>query len=186
MPLIKNKSKAAFGHNVGAEMNAGKPQKQALAIAYSIKRKGRKMAKGGQVPPQMEPREEQEHDHPMEHPAEPMQRVSPEATDADKMKSPMRHDHENEEAVAKIMLENRLAKGGMVSDTSEVNAPEDSEDDTYAPNNDAFLSAEGDGEYSSPHPQMDNEEGHEEADQQKGDIVANILKSIRMRHMGRK
>lgn len=47
MPLMKGKSEKAFGHNVGAEMNAGKPRAQALAIAYATKRK--KMAKGGEV-----------------------------------------------------------------------------------------------------------------------------------------
>ena len=35
MPLIKGKSKAAFGHNIGAELKAGKPMPQAVAIAYS-------------------------------------------------------------------------------------------------------------------------------------------------------
>lgn len=49
MPLMKSKSKKAFSHNVEAEMKAGKPQPQALAIAYSIKRKPKKMAKGGMV-----------------------------------------------------------------------------------------------------------------------------------------
>jgi hypothetical protein len=50
MPLIKSKSKPAFGKNVKAEMDAGKPQKQALAIAYSVKRRSpKKMAKGGKV-----------------------------------------------------------------------------------------------------------------------------------------
>lgn len=39
MPLMKGKSKKAFSSNVGAEMRAGKPQKQALAIAYSTKKK---------------------------------------------------------------------------------------------------------------------------------------------------
>ena len=39
MPLIKSRSKKAFGANVAAEMHAGKPQKQAVAIAYSVKRK---------------------------------------------------------------------------------------------------------------------------------------------------
>ena len=34
MPLEHGKSRAAFGHNVKAEMDAGKPQKQAVAIAY--------------------------------------------------------------------------------------------------------------------------------------------------------
>lgn len=46
MPLMKGKSKAAFSHNVAAEMHAGKPQDQALAIAYAQKRK---MAMGGDV-----------------------------------------------------------------------------------------------------------------------------------------
>ena len=39
MPLIKSKSPKAFSSNVKAEINAGKPQKQAVAIAYSVKRK---------------------------------------------------------------------------------------------------------------------------------------------------
>lgn len=39
MPLKKSKSKKAFSENIKAEMAAGKPQKQAVAIAYSVKRK---------------------------------------------------------------------------------------------------------------------------------------------------
>jgi hypothetical protein len=39
MPLKKSTSKKAFSSNVRAEMRAGKPQKQAVAIAYSVKRK---------------------------------------------------------------------------------------------------------------------------------------------------
>jgi hypothetical protein len=38
MPLIKGakaRSKKGFGENVKREMEAGKPQKQAVAIAYS-------------------------------------------------------------------------------------------------------------------------------------------------------
>jgi hypothetical protein len=45
MPLKKSKSEKAFKSNVKAEMKAGKPQKQAVAIAYSVKRaapKGKK------------------------------------------------------------------------------------------------------------------------------------------------
>jgi hypothetical protein len=38
MPLIKSTSKKAFGKNIGAELKAGKPMKQAVAIAYSEKR----------------------------------------------------------------------------------------------------------------------------------------------------
>jgi hypothetical protein len=39
MPLKKSTSDKAFRANVKAEMGAGKPQKQAVAIAYSVKRK---------------------------------------------------------------------------------------------------------------------------------------------------
>jgi len=39
MPLVKSPSKAAFRKNVRAEVRAGKPVKQAVAIAFSVKRK---------------------------------------------------------------------------------------------------------------------------------------------------
>jgi hypothetical protein len=39
MPLKKSPSPKAFKANVKTEMKAGKPQKQALAIAYSVQRK---------------------------------------------------------------------------------------------------------------------------------------------------
>lgn len=42
MPLVKSSSKDAFRKNVKAEMKAGKPQKQAVAIAYDVKRKAEK------------------------------------------------------------------------------------------------------------------------------------------------
>jgi hypothetical protein len=38
MPLVKSKSPEAFRKNVKAEVSAGKPVKQAVAIAYSVKR----------------------------------------------------------------------------------------------------------------------------------------------------
>ena len=48
MPLIKSKSKSAFSKNIKTEIAAGKPQKQAVAIAYSVKRMAKK-ADGGDV-----------------------------------------------------------------------------------------------------------------------------------------
>ncbi len=45
MPLKKSKSKKAFSSNVKAEIKAGKPQKQAVAIAYSVKRKAQSKKK---------------------------------------------------------------------------------------------------------------------------------------------
>lgn len=35
MPLLKGKSKKVISDNIGIEINAGKPPKQAAAIAYS-------------------------------------------------------------------------------------------------------------------------------------------------------
>jgi hypothetical protein len=42
MPLKKSASRKAFSSNVKTEMQAGRPQKQALAIAYSVKREAEK------------------------------------------------------------------------------------------------------------------------------------------------
>ena len=42
MPLVKSTSKKAFEKNIKAEVKAGKPVKQAVAIAYSEKREAAK------------------------------------------------------------------------------------------------------------------------------------------------
>ena len=44
MPLVKGKkasTRAGFSENIKREMSAGKPQKQAVAIAYSQARDGK-------------------------------------------------------------------------------------------------------------------------------------------------
>lgn len=51
MPLIKSKSEKAFKSNLRAEMKSGKPQKQAVAIAYNIRNKSKGMAHGGEACP---------------------------------------------------------------------------------------------------------------------------------------
>ena len=38
MPLVKSKSEKAFKENIKAEVKAGKPVKQAVAISYAVKR----------------------------------------------------------------------------------------------------------------------------------------------------
>jgi len=55
MPLIKSKSDKAFKSNIKAEMNAGKPQKQAVAIAYATKRSAKKAIGGDVRPPSYSP-----------------------------------------------------------------------------------------------------------------------------------
>ncbi len=48
MPLKKSKSKKDIGFNIEAEKKAGKPQKQAVAIALNVARKaGAKIPKKG-------------------------------------------------------------------------------------------------------------------------------------------
>ena len=41
MPLLKSKSDKAVGKNISAEMAAGKPQKQAIAIALDVQRRAK-------------------------------------------------------------------------------------------------------------------------------------------------
>jgi hypothetical protein len=38
MPLIKSAKKSAIGKNIARERESGKPEKQAIAIAYAVKR----------------------------------------------------------------------------------------------------------------------------------------------------
>jgi len=45
MPLVKSTSKNAMRKNIKAEVAAGKPPKQAVAIAYSVKREAAKKGK---------------------------------------------------------------------------------------------------------------------------------------------
>ena len=45
MPLIKSTKKEAFKKNIATEVKAGKPVKQAVAIAYSEKREAERKAK---------------------------------------------------------------------------------------------------------------------------------------------
>lgn len=52
MPLIHSPAKKPFQHNIKSELDAGKPMKQSLAIAYAVKRRAqekKKMAAGGMV-----------------------------------------------------------------------------------------------------------------------------------------
>ena len=46
MPLVKSPSPMAFRKNIKAEVKAGKPIKQAVAIAYSVKRAAAGKKKG--------------------------------------------------------------------------------------------------------------------------------------------
>lgn len=47
MPLVKSASKGAFRKNIRAEVRAGTPVKQAVAIAHSVKRRAAAKGKKG-------------------------------------------------------------------------------------------------------------------------------------------
>lgn len=54
MPLLLGKSKKTLSKNIATEMDAGKPQDQAVAIAYSKKREAQKMSDGDEASPTIE------------------------------------------------------------------------------------------------------------------------------------
>ena len=45
MPLVKGKSKKAISKNIATEVRSGRPQKQAVAIAFSVAKKSKKSKK---------------------------------------------------------------------------------------------------------------------------------------------
>jgi hypothetical protein len=47
MPIVKSPTKTAFKANVKKEIKAGKPQKQAVAIAYSAKKEAEHKKQSG-------------------------------------------------------------------------------------------------------------------------------------------
>ena len=46
MPLIKSASKKAVSQNIRREIQAGKPPRQAIAIALDVQRRAKKPGKG--------------------------------------------------------------------------------------------------------------------------------------------
>jgi len=49
MPLDKSGSKASVGKNIAKERAAGKPQKQAVAIALNVQREAKKPTRGSRT-----------------------------------------------------------------------------------------------------------------------------------------
>lgn len=195
MPLEKGKSKSAFEHNIKAEMHAGKPMKQSLAIAYNIKRHAKKrMAEGGEVNESLHPEHEnpdaietqnigdehlgmkaQEHED-LAEPAEPMEHVEP-----------MKEDMGRSDAdISRIMRAVKMAMGGSVDEQHKPMPNEDralAMNDTYPPGaaeSDTQAQDEGFGE--GP---MNNEMGDEDQEEvRRKTRMSRALESVRRMHQG--
>lgn len=176
MPLMSGKSKQAFSHNVGAEMDSGKPQNQALAIAYAVKRKNKK-AMGGMVNEKLDP---------MHEPAD-VQGPPPQGEMSDASHEHL-HKMGKEEAMsmAHAIMQKHCAGGEMgYSDGGEVEEDDfaDSEDDMFAP--DAQLGVHNMASGGMMDMASDSE-SMEDPEMKKKKMMSSIMSKVRMEHMGRK
>lgn len=151
MPLIKGRSNKSFSHNVKAEMDAGKPQKQSLAIAYSMKRKAKKMAMGGDPD---------------------MTEDSPVESDLmDHKKMANETEAENHDLVDSIMKKRGYSEGGMIA-----NEQEQITDDM--PNNFDDLSLRDDLESSYGDDDNSGDSlGNEQLSEDEHDMISRIMRS---------
>lgn len=80
MPLKHGKSKKTLQENIKTEISHGKEPKQAVAIAYAVRRKAMKKAKGGMIPGVEQPHKGEPMNkklHP-DHAKNPLSKVDPE------------------------------------------------------------------------------------------------------------
>ncbi len=100
MPLIHSKRPAAFKKNIETEMEHGKPQKQAVAIAYRMA--GEHKAEGGEVGEHhKEPEKEESGEDDMSH------SLAKELIGAMDKK-----DHKGVSAAVEAMVMHHMTKGG--------------------------------------------------------------------------
>jgi hypothetical protein len=161
MPLMKSGSKKAFGKNMKAEMDAGKPQKQALAIAYSIKRKNQKAAggmvdgyaKGGEVAG-------------THHSKATMMMKKP----------PM--------SMVQAIMAKRMAEGGMAEESMDSDEPMNLEMvDGLSPTNDFLSDAEQDESLDQTYPP---DEYREVDGMGERGILEKVMMGMRKKHFGKK
>lgn len=112
MPLMQSNSKQAVSENIKREMQSGKPQKQAIAIAMAVRRRNHK-AHGGMV--QNEPQEHLSHKaqshETLAHPQEPTESLHPRAVAYQHMaRGGIMSPHH---IVSGIMKRKMMSKGGM-------------------------------------------------------------------------
>ena len=177
MPLNKGKSKQAFSQNVKTEMDAGKPQKQSLAIAYAMKRKAKKMAKGGGVEAAHEEDSRMLNQHGddetgPEHGGEGFHGESYEGNPGDATDNHYQTPEHEEDMVTRIMtkMAKSYSKGGRVAnDTKDIA--------DFAPNNFDDLALRDNLESSYTGANSGDEQGDAREDHDRADIVSRVMAS---------
>ncbi len=193
MPLYHGKSSSDFKHNVKQEYEEGKPLKQSLAIAYAMKRKGKKMAAGGFVD-----REESSgyESMPMERPK--MDKMAAKEDDRDLNQHGMyevgaggmadggfigsyQDDEDDMDMIDHIMKQrsHEYSEGGKVA--NQEHGPEDNDMADFSRNefDDLVLDDDLDSSYSGAN--SGDEIGDRQEDEDRDDMVGMIMKNRRMK-----
>jgi hypothetical protein len=166
VPLIKSKSQKAMSENIATEMHAGKPQKQAIAIAYAVKRKApKKMAEGGSVKSEARPMPDQKHNDRVEiaHQETPkaikesqmlsrpdIKQDAPRRTPSLKNPQPLKMskmvaadspfkvlDRKLQDEEMRLQM---LAKGGMINEEVSMKRAEEDEEPSMSPIKESYMS----------------------------------------------
>lgn len=166
MPLIHSKSPEAFKSNLKAEIHAGKPLKQSLAIAYNMKKKPKKMAAGGEMESGYLP-DPEEHE------------VDDEPAISEDDKSLNQYMAHGGDIVDHIMKKRQMmSEGGRVA-----NGGEDELSDMAdgKPNNFDDLSLRDDLESTNSGATAGDFLGNEQEDEDRSDIIGRIMRQRSMK-----
>lgn len=179
MPLMSGKSKKAFSKNVATEMEAGKPQAQSLAIAYSMKKKNaKKMAYGGMAEADKEPHMDIPAPSTSMGPAMDEYEADHFAKGGEVEAHELMGDDERAGSIADAIMRKRkvkaMADGGMVDlEAASEESPNMADEDNY----DAIKKEQYDLDQLSDDPMDSNEHGHAMEDER--DMISKIRSKIR-------
>jgi len=179
MPLEKGKSPNAFKHNIKAEMHAGKPLKQSLAIAYAMKRK--KMAMGGMVDNEEAKADEAQYGHVTDYAMVPLKDPD-DAQYLSKSENPYLHGMAEKGEMSHGGLVDRIMKkhysmGGVVS-----NEGEDEMDHLADGKPNEFDDLVLDDHLEGEQPMDSNEHGNAAEEEREKQMVAMIMKKHKDRN----
>lgn len=179
MPLIKSKSKKAMSKNIATEMHHGKPQKQAIAIAYAVRRKAMKhKAHGGEIEQAMSEhaKEELKDLEKLEHEHEEM------LSDKDLMEHEAAEEEEKE-GMAMGGIADRIRRKRMMAKGGQVDLQHNADEHLNKEDQLSFEAARKPTYYDlsqvEEQPMDSNMHGHEMDDEHDMDMVSRIRSKMR-------